>query len=180
MINLIPPSAQTEVRKEYWLRVATVWLFLCGSALLILVVLNIPLHVLVGSQLDAFSNEYAQANLESELFKGSEEAVKKANDVAQLLSNTHDEPTFSKIIEEIESLSGSDIRILDVTLTRKGALLEPIVVRGSAASRLALTEFQDALEAHPLFKQAELPLSNLARDKDIVFTITIEPESKKQ
>ncbi len=179
MINLIPPSAQEQVKREYWLRVATVWMVLIASALLIVAILNIPLFVLVRSQLDAFQTEYAQASLESESFKSSEGAVERANNIAMLLSRT-EEDTFSAIITELEILSGSEISISEILLSLTEGELNPIVIKGTAASRLAVTTFQSSLEAHPLFKNAVLPLSNLARDKDIVFTITIEPEIKTE
>lgn len=175
MINLIPPSALEQVKREYWIRVATVFLILISLALLIVAILNIPVFVLVRSQLDAFQTEYAQANLESESFQSSEDAVKQANDIATLLSRTQKD-TFTAIIAEIEGLAGDEIGITEITLSRNGTKLNPISVHGTAASRLAATTFQSALEEHPLFQNAVLPLSNLARDKDIAFTITIDPQ----
>jgi hypothetical protein len=46
---------------------------------------------------------------------------------------------------------------------------------GTADTRAHLSAFKNALEAHTLFKVASLPLSNLAKDKDIDFSITITP-----
>jgi hypothetical protein len=176
MINLIPPSAQQQVKKEYWLRVISVWMILIASALLIVAILNIPVYVLVRSQLDAFSTEFAQANLKSESFDESELAVKQANGIANLLVKSDVSAPFTSVLAEIESLGGNGIVITEVMISSTEGKLDPIGIKGMAPTRLSLTTFQNDLEAHGHFKNVVLPLSNLARDKDIVFNITAEPE----
>lgn len=180
MINLIPPSAQEQVKREYWVRVISVWMTLIATGCVVVAVLNIPVYVLVRSQLDAFLVEYKQANLESESFKESEQAVIQANQVAALLAQHDDTQLLSGIVDELDALTGQGIRITDFTISRsmEGGLA-PITIKGTAASRLDLTNFRDAIESHPLFSNAELPLSNLAKDRDIEFTITITPKTQE-
>jgi hypothetical protein len=179
MINLIPPGAQKQVKREYWLRVFTVWVILIASACVMIATLYMPVYVLVKSQLDAYLQAYTQASVESESFKDSEKAVEKANDIAELLSAANKALPFSTVIYELEEVSRQyKITITEFVLLRDDGKLQPIVLRGTALSRLDLTSFRDAVEAHELFKSVELPLSNLAKDKDITFSITIEPEEK--
>jgi hypothetical protein len=179
MINLIPPGAQKQVKREYWMRVFTVWIILVASACVMIATLYMPVYVLVKSQLDAFLQAYTQASVESESFKDSEQAVEKANDIAELLSAANKALPFSTVIFELEEVSKEHgVSITEFVLLRDKGKLQPIVLRGTADSRLDLTSFRDAVEAHDLFKSAELPLSNLAKDKDITFSITIEPEEK--
>jgi len=177
MINLIPPSAQKEVKKEYALRVATVLLSLIASACMIVVILCVPVYVLIRSQLDAFLSEYTQAHSESETYKDAEAAIVEANNTAQLLSLGHKDITLGEIVGELKELSGTDIAITETLLSRTADGLAPMSIKGTASSRLALTAFQTKLEDHPQFKNVVLPLSNLARDKDIVFNITVELEN---
>jgi len=177
MINLIPPGAQKQVKREYWLRVFTVWIILIASACVVVAILYVPVYVLVRSQLDAFLQAYTQASVESESFKDSELSVEKANDIAELLSAANKALPFSSVISELEEVSDiHNVTITEFILLREKANLQPIVLRGTAKSRFDLTSFRDAVEAHELFKSVELPLSNLAKDKDITFSITIEPE----
>jgi hypothetical protein len=181
MTNLIPPQAHTQVKNEYRLRVLTVWMILFGSACLIVAVLNVPLYVLIRGQLDAYLTEYAQANVESESFKGSEVAVTRANTIGILLSGTKKQEVLSEVIAEIEAQSGVGISLTEISLSRTEAgALNPILIKGIANSRLSLTTFQENLEKHPLFKKANLPLSNLAQDRDISFNITLDPEVTEQ
>lgn len=176
MTNLIPPDAQIQVKREYHLRVATVWLVLFSCALLIVAILNVPPYVLIRTQLEAFLTEYAQANLESESFKDSEREIVRANEIAQLLSQTNKYPSFSSIIAELENISGDTVSITEVGVSKTTEGLAPIVIQGTATTRLALTTFVENLEAHELFMNVELPLSNLARDRDITFNIKVTPQ----
>jgi hypothetical protein len=181
MANLIPPQAHTQVKNEYRLRVLTVWMVLLGCACLIVAVLNAPLYVLIRGQLDAYLTEYAQANVESESFKESELAVTRANTIGILLSGTKKQEILSGVIAEIEAQSGEGISLTEISLSRtEEGTLTPILIKGIAKSRLSLTTFQKNLEEHPLFKKANLPLSNLAQDRDISFSITLDPEVTEQ
>lgn len=179
MANLIPLHAQKNVKREYRLRVAAVWAILLGTACAIVVVSSIPVYVLVRSQLEAFAHEYAQMSIESESYIASQKAITEANETAALLAKREHTRSFGNLIEEIETLSGPDVTITEFTLSQKGGTLEPIVINGIATSRLALTSFQERIKEHSLFKDADLPLSNLARDRDITFSITITPQEQE-
>lgn len=179
MINLIPPHAQKQVRREYWIRVVSVWGFLLGSALCISAIVYAPTYVLVRSQLQNFLQEYKEANDQNQAFKDSESVIIKANEVAKLLATSGDVVSFSEVIAEIEKTQKDGIIIKTFTLSRKDDGLNPIVITGEARSRSVLTEFRDALEINPLFKSATIPLSELAKDKDIQFSLTILPKVEK-
>ena len=178
MINLIPPHAQKQVKREYWVRVVSVWLFLIGSAFLIVVILAAPIYVLIRSQLQNFLQEYTEAANESQSFNQSEAAIKNANDMAVLLAKADTSVSFSSTIESLQKLMGADVSIDSFTLARKNGALDTITITGIARSRLALSNFKDAIEKDEHFKSATLPLSDLAKDKDISFTMTIEPNAK--
>ncbi len=180
MINLIPPSAERNVTREYWLRVISVWVLLIASACVIVAILNIPVYVLVRSQLEAYVNEYAQAAVESQELADSKATVDATNQIAQRLAASNDSTSFSTVLTELEKMSGNEIVITESVLSRKDGALGLVTITGVARSRAALTSFHSAIIAHELFKQADLPLSNLAQDKDIIFTITVEPEIATQ
>lgn len=180
MINLIPPSAHTQVKREYWIRVISVWLVLIGTAFLIVALLNLPVYVLVRSQLSSYLQEYNQASDESESFKASEFEIQKSNEIAKLLAKADSVTPFSTIITELEALTSSGVKISDFSLSRQNGEISSISINGQASSRLALTQFKDAVEASPLFESVTLPLSNLAKDKDISFSITIVPSKVTQ
>jgi hypothetical protein len=127
----------------------------------------------VRSQLDVFLTQYAQANNESESYKDAEQAVVTANEIANLLSKGGKDVLFSSIIEELERIGGQNVVITDISLSRTEEGIAPIAITGTAATRLALTTFQNDLESHERYTNVVLPLSSLARDRDIDFSITV-------
>lgn len=175
MINLIPPDARRRVKQEYWIRVVSVWMMLIATALLMVALLRVPVYVLVKSQLEAFSDTYEQATSDDLEFKASEDAIKDANHVGSLLAVTEGSLRFSEVLAAIDSLAGSEIVITSYALTRTDGQVSGITVVGQADTRFALAAFKDALEASDYFESAALPLSNLAKDRDIPFNIVITP-----
>lgn len=180
MINLIPPSAQSQVKREYWIRVISVWLFLLGFACITVATLNVPVYVLLKNQLGSLENEYAKTSTANQSFKESEQAMVSANAISKLLTSANETTPFMEVINELRTLAGAGVAIEDFNLIRTEGVISSITITGEADSRLLLSEFQQKLEKNPTFANAKLPLSNLAKDKDIPFTITIVRESAKE
>lgn len=179
MVNLIPPDAQKQVNREYWIRVCSVWLFLLGSAGVMVVLLYIPSYLLLQTQLKVKQSAHAEVNNQAEQFKQAEEAFTHSNEVAQLLLSSKEEVAFSFVMDEIQKIAPEGIVVTNFSFTRKDTKLEIVTISGQADARASLSRFREALELHPLFKVASLPLSNLAKDRDIAFTISIVPRNKE-
>ena len=181
MINLIPPDAKKQVKREYWTRVIVVWLFLSGSAFLIIALVHAPVYWLLHMQLQAYQDEYSQVTDQTEEFKQAETAIVNTNTVIDLLATPPTSVLFSDVIKEIEKAATiiDGVTVSNITLTRKADALGTITVAGQAATRAGLATFRDALEDNSLFKKASLPLANLAKDRDIPFSITVTPHDKK-
>ncbi len=179
MINLIPPSAQKQVKHEYWVRVVTVWMLLGGISFVLCIFFFIPTYVLIHNQLDNFSSQYEEADTNNESLKSSEEAIIQANAIASLLTQSENTSSFATVIAEIENAKTGDILLFDFSVTRVGMIFTSITVSGTAPSRASLSSFRDALDSNSLFEKVELPLASLAKDKDIPFTITITPDKAK-
>lgn len=180
MINLIPPTAQIQVQREYWIRAVSVWLLLCGSAFLIVALLYIPTYVLIQAQLKTHQQEYSEVTNEAEQYTDAEAAILHSNDIATLLTSEKKEVLFSFVIGEIEKSAHAGIAISSFTLSRADQVLSSITITGQADTRASLSQFRDTLESNALFKTATLPLSNLAKDKEIPFSITVTPRIQKQ
>lgn len=178
MTNLIPPDAKRAVVIEYWIRVITVWFVLIGFALIAIAVLKIPTYVLVESQLRAFSGEYEKAINDSEQFEKAQEAITEANEIAELLTNSTDTVDLSSLITILDELSGTEVVINNFKFTKTDGEISAISVKGMAATRQSLATFSEDIEQQPLFSEAELPISNLAKDRDIGFSIDITPATE--
>lgn len=175
MINLIPPDARRAVVREYWLRVVVVVFMLLSAAFLLVGSLNIPSYVLIDSQLVAYEQEYTEAQQKKEAFEDEEKAIKEANQLAKHLGMFSETPTFSELIAELDALAGTGVVISQFSAAKTKKEITSITISGTAYRRSDLTSFSDRVEAHPLFMQAEVPLSNLAKDSDIFFQISVVP-----
>ena len=160
------------------MRLISVGMVLIATACVIIALLNVPVYVLIRSQLDAFLQEYTQANLESKSFQDSEQSVARANEIAKLLAADEGQKLL-QIVEILDGLTTNAVVITDFSVAVEKKKLKPIVIRGVAPTRLSLTTFRDAIESHEMFETAELPLSNLAKDSDIEFTITITAQKSE-
>ena len=179
MINLIPLRARKDVKVEYWIRVVSVWFFLMSFALLITGVLLFPSLSLIQSQLDVYGNSYKQASEENESNKKLEESIRVANSVAQKLVRVEDTYLFTVLLADIQAAANDTIFLESVLMNRTDGKVDTIQLTGNAVSRGALVQFRDALEAYDAFASIELPLSNLAKDKDIPFNITVTIQSQE-
>jgi len=173
MINLIPPKAKKNLLVEYWVRVLAVWLILWGITLLVNAGLLWPVYVLVDSQTDAYE---ISAQLASEKVLNYENASTELVRASQQARYVVDESQISKLstyITLLQNLQGEGVEFNRISITRGDQVITPISLSGVAESREALAAFRDRLLADEQIETVDLPINNLARDRDIGFSITI-------
>jgi microsomal dipeptidase-like Zn-dependent dipeptidase len=173
MINLIPPTAQKEVKREYWIRVATVWMTLMGVALAAAVVLYIPTYVLIQSQLVSYTEEFEQIHTENQAFTEAKKVLTRSNEIATALGARSTLPSYTAVIDHLENNAGEGIVLLGYDFIADEDTLSKIEVAGTAATRAALTEFSQILQEDEYFSEVDLPLAQLAQDRNIAFTLTL-------
>lgn len=179
MINLIPPAAKKRLQFEYWTRVLAVWLLTWAVSLVIGASLLLPTYVLIGSQVDVFAESAALASEKVNSFENVSKTLVQSSQQASFILNESDLPEISAYVDLLKSLEGSDIIINKITVSRSGVDLRPIQVSGEANSRQALASFRDRLVAEEVVKEVDLPISNLAQDREILFSITVVLDNEK-
>ncbi len=173
MINLIPPVVRKSIVTEYWIRVASVWLFIVAVAATAVVFLSLPVYVLVSSQVDVYAQSAAEATERVTEYDLSAGALVRANVMAQKVFELREVEKFSTIVASIEALQGSDIVIDGFEFARQENSLAPVQVTGRAATRQALSDFRESLLSQESISDVILPISNLAKDRDIQFSVSI-------
>lgn len=173
MINLIPPDARSRITTEYWIRVATVWLFLLAVAAVLAGMFLLPSYVLVTSQVRSFAAEAEAAKASVAHSDGTARALVIASDQARLLMESEQTRRFTDLIAAISTAAGEGIVVREYNFARVAGSVAPVRVGGLAASRQSLAAFRDALVADPAFSAVDLPISNFAKDRDIVFSLTL-------
>lgn len=172
MINLIPPAARKSVAREYWLRVISVWLFLFGTACLIVAVLCLPTYMLIHLQTMTLDEQLSLASEKNATFEVSASALLQANVQAEILTQSASTTPFSVYLTTIETIAGTAIILQDIALaeTPQGGTMK---LSGTATTRQALANFRDALETHPAFAAVNLPISSLIKDQDLLFAMDV-------
>lgn len=173
MANLLPPDAKKNVRKEYWLRTASVWTLLLAICFVIFVALLVPTYVLIGAQHRAVTLQDSDLEINNEAYSESVVAIERANTLARQLQKTPQHLLPSEALSVIESVQDDAIVLTGFFYTTSEDAEDTISVTGIAANRTTLVSFRETLERSPFFKEATVPVSDLVRDQNLPFTITI-------
>lgn len=173
MSNLIPSFAKKKITTEYWIRVVTVWFYLWGTGLIVATVLLFPVYIFTSVQIDvnAASASAAEANVEN--YEDVAFDLKKATLQARYIIEDDRRNKAHQYVDLFTRNAGVGVAIERISFAKTQAGVQPITISGQAESRETLAAFRDRLLTEPAIEQANLPISNLAKDRDIDFTITV-------
>lgn len=182
MINLVPPVAKKSIITEYWIRVASVWLMLWAFTIFAAASMLLPTYVLINSRVSTYEASAAAASQKVADYQNASQSLIRASQQAKLIVDEKEVPQFSKYIWLLKELQGEGIQFTMMSIQRAegGTDINSISVGGVASSRETLASLRDRLKADERIESVDLPISNLARDKDIVFNMTIVPSNQAQ
>ena len=174
MVNLIPPGAKKSVIVEYWLRVLTVWSIL-GTIVAILFALTIaPVYVSVTSKIDAYQESATIASEKIASFQSVSEELSASSQQAEQLVTSFRNLSLFKVVSLFQTLEGNGISLNTISVSRGlQNSLNPVNINGRAEDRQALADFRDRLLAENTTEVVDFPISNLAKDRNIDFSMTI-------
>lgn len=173
MINLIPPPAKVAVKREYFARVGVVWLIIWSVAIMIGGVTLLPTYVLINSQVQVYSATAAAASEKVASYQDIADALVRTSNQARLIVETARLEPLSHHIATITSEADPDITLLGYRLGRTDTGFTPLIVTGVAQDRQSLATFREKLLQNERIITVDLPIANLAQDRDIKFTLTI-------
>jgi hypothetical protein len=173
MINLIPPAFKRSVTIEYWTRVTSVCLFILSGILFASTLLLLPVYVRINLQIDTFEKAANEALERVSQHDLSSATLVKTGTKARLLLELRNDTKFSSIISLLQEMENSQVFIESIDFTRVDTGIGPMQLSGKALTRQSLADFRTALLARPEIDSVLLPISNLAQDKDISFSVTI-------
>ena len=176
LTNLLPEERARRLRREYFVRLATI-------AIVFLVVLTVtasalllPVYVYLKDK--EREKEAALAEATQQLFLSDEETLRVRlsglNKKVTRLQTLEGVPSLSAIVRDVLDVDRSGITLSGLSLAQAtGAKPGTVAITGTAATRDRLRAYQLALLATPFVKAADLPISAYAKDADISFTITV-------
>ena len=179
MTNLIPQTAKHKVAKEYWTRVVSIWVFILSGIFIIAGVLLIPVNVIINNRIDIYSGPAQEAVKDVTEYDLSSSVLIKSSARAGLIMKLDEKDRFSRIVKLIESLTNAGVKIDNFDFSRTDTGISPIAISGHADTRQTLAEFREILLSSDEIEDVLLPISNLARDKDITFNVTVTMKGTK-
>lgn len=172
MVNLIPPTAKRNVIIEYWLRVLTVWSVLGSITAILFAVTLVPVYVLVEAKISAYEESATLASQKIASFETVSKELARSSQQAQLII-TSGERSLSELIYSLSALEGMGVSLDEILVQRLSGGIAPIKLSGMARDRQALSDFRDKLLAEQTVATVDFPISNLAKDRDIQFSMTV-------
>ena len=181
MFNLLPHQQRKIIYKEYNSRriiLAVNFLNLTG---LIALVLLVPPFFLINLKQTAAREEIKNLEIETPELKNTAALELSALKTTSKLKLLGDAPTLSSLSvwEKVISHKSASIKIKSFNYTNESAGIH-VFVSGTANSREALTNFARSLQGEPDFKDVNLPVSSLTRDKDLDFSISFRVGEEKK
>lgn len=175
MYKLLPEKAREKVRGEYLLRRSVVMVTALVLVLVVAIVGLFPSYVIS----KALQREVAER---TEVLRQEPEPEAVAWETwlssislkLKLLDPKLDKDRPSTLLAEVISEKGKGIRINSFRWVNGDGKSE-LSIMGVAADRQALLAFENKLNSSGRFSAVTLPVSNLAKDRDISFELKLIP-----
>jgi len=173
MFNLLPIQERKTIHKEYnSRRIVLVLNFLNLTGLIAMVLLVAPFF-LVNLKYKVSQEEMKNLEVETPELKNTGNLEPLASKTVEKLKLLQELPALSplSVWEKIVINKSEHIKIKSFSYLNESTGIN-VFVRGTADSREALTTFSRSIESEASFKNVDLPVSSLTRDKDLDFSIS--------
>lgn len=179
MYKLLPEEERVKVAHEYALRRAALWLI--AFILIGAVALSglLPSYLLTRARRDEVLARLSVVGAKEESAESVAAAtwLKKARIELETLEPKLDSDRISVLFEEVIRDKPAGIRLTNISYN-KSANKASFALSGVASDRQALLSFESILQDSEAFSDVALPVSNLAKDKDLSFQIKLMPKLK--
>lgn len=150
----------------------SVWFLLWSATLLIGIFIFVPSYVLLDSQVSAYKDSAESASEKIANYKKVSDELTRSGKLAAVMKENFALGYTSDYVALVRNLEHSGITISEIGIERTDKGIAPIRISGVAADRQALAAFRDRALEEEQITVVDLPISNLAKDRDIPFEIT--------
>jgi len=173
MINLLPKTGEVHVKGLYRYSFLALFSLLLGLVALAAVCMLVPSYVLLKSQIRAYEATSLAIKEEQADVVALTAEIKAANQLSSEIAQYHNELNFNETIDLIRSIAGVRVSIDSISYEAVVGESPQFVVSGTALTRNDLTSFSARLTEDEQFEKADVPIENLAGDRDVSFTIIV-------
>lgn len=177
MRNLLSEQFKHSLRGEYLLRLGIVFGWLLTTAFCIGILTLIPSFVFTTARHSTLEDQHRlmQAKVGGvNTEEGGEGApVALLRERLEVLAASKDKQRLTEALLSVLTYRGDAIALTSISYSKASGETQ-LSIKGTALSRDALLSFEQALEEDDRFDSVDLPVSNLARERDILFDITLK------
>ena len=174
MLNLLPEEQREKIKKEYKIRRLVVASFFIFISLVIASVSLLPPYLISKEKLDE-SNKHLNTFSNSPIIKKSQDLSSETdaiNGKIKSLSVSNSVYIYD-ILNKILDKKTDQISIKNFVYLKKDNNNVSVTLSGLANSRESLIGFEKNLQNETYFSSVDFPVSNLAKDTNIDFSIQI-------
>lgn len=169
MIDLLPTEGKKIVAREKVWSFLIVFLLVATGVCLLATMLALPTRLLLSRYEASLSDLGGLADEVQQRKADVEKNLKMTRDIIEHISKATTTLGHSTLIADLDRLAGEEVRLTNFNFDSK----KKLVLSGVAVDRLSLSTFRDQLSGYDAFKSVELPLSNLVKDTEVPFSMTI-------
>jgi hypothetical protein len=179
MFNLLPENLRKTITTEYRLRLAILAIVMVVLVQISFLIFLFPSWLVSYYKERDFSVQSDELNksLSTLDISSTTAFIKSFNTKIGIINDSLEYPKFVPMVDEVIAKKTSSIRISGIYYTVNSANAGTLTLEGLGDTRESLVSFSDSLKTIQHFKKVDLPISNLAKDKNISFIISINVEN---
>ena len=171
MINILPESGRTSVKREYTVRLIAVSLIACAAIAATAGALLAPSFLIAKGVRDTAALEAERLALKVPTVQGDPlEVLSKAQSQMTALSSVVKDTRASDAILAVSEVIPAGVTVVRISY---GAAKREITFSGVASTRDTLLTFSRNVENIPGVYAVALPVNDLAKNEKVPFTLTV-------
>lgn len=178
MFNLLPENLRKKIITEYKLRLVIVIILSVIIVQMSFLVFLFPSWLIsyYKEKDSSIRNEEINQFLSTLDISSTTSYIRSLNTTLNIVNETLEYPKLVPVLDSILAKRTSNIRFKGINYSVNSSDSAVITLSGIGSTRESLVSFTKSLEQIESFKKVDLPISNLAKDKNIDFSISINIE----
>ena len=174
MINLLPDPAKHSLRMAYYERLAIVFCILAACAVFAGAALLAPSYFLARADANAAQNYLVASSqaLTGGGTAGATQTLAQLSEQISLMKSYPRAPHVAEILSQVTNHLPVGVFLTRISVTPGSSGPDTISVSGVAQTRDELLAFADALKSLPAFSGVSVPLSQLAGETNVTFSLS--------
>lgn len=176
LTNLLPPERAAFLKRDYFVRLATVFILLLSGVVIGSGALLVPSYLYLNHEIAMRQSRLAELDASLARANGTQSKAELADltatatYLARLATTTEATAAFRGVL----SLARPGITLSGLTYSPPVRGNDgKMTLTGMASTRETLRTYNDALSALPYVSSVDLPISAYAKERDIPFMITL-------